>query len=431
MEFRSATEAALAALGHRGGGLAIGGVPARELVERFGSPLFVYDAAALRARIAAVRDAFGGRVGILLALKANPSLALARVARDAGAGAEVASAGEIRIAAAAGFDGALVQFSGPGKSDVDLDVALEAKARVNLESEREHARLSARARARGIVPEVAIRVNPNIAQGGSRLRMADASSRFGVDRERVPDLARAIVADGACRLVGLHQYGGSQSFDAETWVASAATLLAVARDVEQAAGVELHSLNLGGGFGWPVYDGDPVFDLTGAGRGVAELLDRTHHPFETHVELGRYLLAGGGVYLTRVVDAKQSGGRRQIVLDGGMHHFGAASGLGAVMRRAYSILHADRPDARESLEPVSLGGPLCTPADRIGKDLSLPHLEVGDVVAVLNAGAYGLTFSPTLFLGHPTPAEVLVDHGQPRVIRDRGSPEDALHHQRP
>jgi diaminopimelate decarboxylase len=143
------------------------------------------------------------------------------------------------------------------------------------------------------------------------------------------------------------------------------------------------------------------------------------------IELGRHLCAGCGVYLTRVVDAKDSGGRRQIVLDGGMHHCGAAAGLGAVVRRAYAIVRAAEPRGI-GREPVTLGGPLCTPADRFGKDLRMPPLAIGELVAVLNVGAYGLSFSPSAFLGHPSPAEVLVDGGSARLARQRGEPGDVL-----
>lgn len=429
----SARTVALRALGHTKGPLRIGGIPASDLLEQFGSPLYAYDAAVLVAQIEAVRGAFRGEASVAFALKANPSLALAAAARRAGAGAEVASAGEILLAQAAGFEGSAIQFAGPGKSDQDLQIALSSGARIHLESEREHDRLAVLARAAGVRPDVAVRVNLNASQTGARLRMADSSSRFGIDRARVPALCRRIIDEDACRLMGLHQYGGSQAFDAEAWVRSVAELLVVAEEAERATGHPLLSLNLGGGFGWPVYDRDPVFDLDAAGRGALELLEaagRLGGPREVHLELGRYLTAPAGVFLTTVVDAKDSGGRRHVVLDGGMHQFGAATGLGAVMRRAYAIVTVDDPTADDG-EPVSLGGPLCTPADRFGTGLSLPHLEPGDAVAVLHAGAYGLTFSPTRFLSHPAPAEVLIEDGSPRLVRHRGVPEDALRDQLP
>ncbi|MFO1051636.1 MAG: alanine racemase [Planctomycetota bacterium] len=421
----SARDAALGALRQGDGPLQIGGCTATDLAAHYGTPLFAYDGGAFARRIDAVRDAFGGRVEVLFALKANPSLALARRARAAGAGAEVASAGEILLAEAAGFRGTQIQMAGPGKSERDLQEALRVGLCVNLESPREHRRLADLARASGRRPRVQIRVNPNVAQGGARLRMADASSRFGTDRDEVVAFARAIVAENACDLIGLHTYGGSQAFDAQSWLTACDDLLHLASEVESTIAQPLRALDFGGGFGWPVYDGDPVFDLDAAGRGLCALLDR-HASRRAHaIELGRHLVAGCGVYLTRVVELKTSGGARHAILDGGMHHFGAAAGMGAVMRRAYAIVRADQPRA-QGKEAISLGGPLCTPADRFGKDLLLPALTAGDLLAILNAGAYGLSFSPTMFLGHPTPAEVVCEDGTSALARARGAPEDLL-----
>lgn len=398
------------------------------LAREFGTPLYAYDARAFRAQLARVRSAFAP-LDVLFALKANPSLALARIARAGGAGAEVASAGEILLAERAGFRDNAVQIAGPGKSDRDLREALRIGATINLESEGEHARLRAFAHALGARPRVQIRVNPNAAQDGARLRMADASSRFGVDRARVVALAEAIERDGACALVGLHTYGGSQAFDAAAWLSACDDLLATAHDVERALAHPLDALGFGGGFGWPVYDGDPRFDLDAAARGLRERLAAEATPRRGSIELGRWLVAGCGVYLTRVVDQKDSGGKRQAVLDGGMHHCGAAAGLGAIVRRAYAIVRADAPRAHGDT-PVTLGGPLCTPADRFGRDLPLPPLRPGDLIAVLNTGAYGLSFSPLAFLGHPSPAEVVCDDGDAQLARERGAPEDVLRGQR-
>ncbi len=405
---------------------AIGGRSARELVERFGSPLFVFDAAMFRARIAAMRAAFGEGVGIAFALKANPCIALVAMARAAGLGAEVASAGEILVAAAAGVPGEATFLSGPAKSDDDLRYALRAGARIHLESEREYDRVLALAPECRARPELVIRVQPVRPATGAGVSMAGATGRFGIDAARVPALARRVAGTPTSDLVGLHVHSGSQIFDAGAWLAVAAELIEVAGLVESVIERPLRSLDFGGGFGLPVHASDPELELGRFGRGMRDLLAASDRPDrEAWIEPGRWLVGPAGVYLTRVVDIKSSGDRRHAMLDGGMHHFGAAAGFGAPMRRAWSIVHAERPDG-EPRERVSLGGPLCTPADRFGRELSLPALEVGDLLALTNAGAYGLTYSPSAFLGRPTPAEVLVDGGEVRVVREPGRPEDAL-----
>jgi diaminopimelate decarboxylase len=308
-------------------------------------------------------------------------------------------------------------------------LAAEHGVRVHLESPGEYERLGALGLAQ--MPPVGIRVNPGKPQPGAKLRMADTSSRFGIDADDVPEFARRLARDGVT-IHGLHVYGGSQSFDAEAWVATAAELLELADVVEDATGKALPSLNFGGGFGWPTHEGDPPsFDLHVAGEGLQRVLDARGERATrrtSYVELGRYLCAGGGVYLTRVVDKKRSGEKTQVVLDGGMHQFGAAAGLGAVLRRCYAIVSADDVHAERS-ERASLGGTLCTPADRFATDVPLPPLEPGSLVAILNAGAYGLSFSPARFLGHPSPAEVVVVNGAPRLARRRGEPTDVLRDQ--
>jgi diaminopimelate decarboxylase len=416
----------LGLFGSKRGDLAVGGVPAADLAQQFGTPLFAYDAEIARRQLAAVRAAFGTRVEVLYALKANPCVRLARALRLAGAGAELASGGEVLLARAAGFDGAAMQFAGPGKSAADLAVALEAGVgTLNVESAAEYAAVRALAQEQRVRPGVALRVNLSQQATGARVRMSGGSKKFGIDESAVLPLAQAIVRDDVCELRGLHVYGGSQNFDAASWVASARGLTAVAQRVEQGIARPLAQLNFGGGFGIPTVDGDPSFDLVAAGRGAGDLVRGAREDQRFSIELGRYLVAECGVYLTRVLDVKESGGKRFAIVDGGMHHFGAAAGLGAVIKRAYPVVACAQPDARTTA-PWSLGGPLCTPADELGADVALPQLHAGDLIAVLLAGAYGFTFSPTLFLSHPTPAEVVVENGVAQLARARGSMADVL-----
>lgn len=425
----TARDAALRALHSAPGRLTVGGLAAEDLAEEFGTPLYVHSATALRERIASVRDAFGP-TRLLYALKANPLAALVRVAGQNGAGFEIASDGEIHIATtvrnALGSDSGIfpeIQFAGPGKSGHELQMAIEHEVVLNVESEQELSRLTRMAKATTAHPTIQLRVNPMRQTSGARLRMADASSRFGIDRDRIAGLVEQVRREDVLDLRGLHVYGGSQTFAAASWLESVADLCALAEEIETHTGQALGSLNFGGGFGWPVYDGDPDFDLATAKEGFKSA---TASSGRAHtIELGRYLCAGGGVYLTRVVDTKRSGGHRHAVLDGGLHQCAAASGFGASLRRAYAVVHA-HDTAPLHPQTISIGGPLCTPADRLGRDLRLAPLEVGDTVAILNVGAYGLTFSPTGFLGHAAPAEIVVEDGQAFVARARGRLEDAL-----
>lgn len=419
---------ALARLGRtEDGRLAVGGVAAADLVARFGSPLYAFDAGIVREQWSAVRRALGTRVSVLYCLKANPSLALARLLLQSGSGAEVASAGEIHLALAAGQDPRDLHFAGPGKSRTDLERAVAVGlGSVNLESAAEYEALAGLCRERGRRAGVALRVNPRQAVKGSRMSMGGGSRKFGVDADDVPDLARRIVQEDLLDLHGLHVYAGTQCFDAEAWLDNARALLETAREVEDAIHRPLAVINFGGGFGIPYYDSDPTFDLERAGRGVQELIAADARAERRYcVELGRYLVAPCGVYLARVLYLKESQGRWHAILDGGLHHHGAAAGVGAVIRRPFPIVHCDRLDAPHDVS-YTLGGPLCTPQDELAAQVNLPRLQPGDLLAFLSSGAYGLTFSSTLFLSHPTPAEVLVDGGTASLVREAGRPEDVL-----
>ena len=410
-----------------GSELHIGGVRALDLVTEFGSPLYAYDAAIMKHNYVAVRDALGPRTDILYALKANPNVAVAGVFSRQGSGAEVASAGEIHIALAAGFEGGKIQFAGPGKTAEEMQLGLEiGLGCFNVESEAEYRALAELSDSQGKKAGVAIRVNPSVGVSGSRMRMSGGGKKFGVDSEGVIPLADEILKEGAVELKGLHTYAGTQSFDAGAWVDNARALVDLANDVERETGRQMCSLNFGGGFGIPYYEGDPSFDLEEAGRGIRELINGDDRQDRRYfVELGRYLVATAGVYLTRVTYVKRSGGSQHVILDGGLHHHSAAAGVGSIMRRSFPVVNCSRIDA-DPHSSFSIGGPLCTPADEFASECALPPVESGDVLAVLASGAYGLTFSNVFFLSHPLPAEVLVDSGKAHLVASRGEDRDAL-----
>ena len=419
---------ALAALGCDGKQeLAVGGVPLRELLQRFGSPLYAFDGMALRARARAVFAALGPGISLLYSIKANPSVALARILRIEGCGAEIASLGELEVALAAGFPAEGLRFAGPGKTAAELAAALDRGVGVfHLESESEADDLAKLARARSRIATCAVRVNLTGKEHGGRLRMAGTGSRFGVDQERAFSLLQRIRDDRHLELRGLHAYSGTQCFDAAAFVEQSRALCELADGWEAQLGAPIHEVDLGGGFGEATYLGDPNFDLRAVADGVRRLVEQPSRSHRRHfIELGRHLTASCGVYAATVVRKKAGGGRTHLALDGGMHHCALAAGAGAVLKRPPLLVHAYALQ-EPSRESVAIGGPLCTPQDQFADAVSMPPFEPGDAVAVLAAGAYGLTCSPTGFLSHATPAEVLVENGEARVIRARGTDQDAL-----
>jgi diaminopimelate decarboxylase len=393
------------------GRLQLGGGTAEECVaEAGGTPLFVYDNDLVGRRIAHFRLAMPDSVALHYAVKANPYGPLLRFLSKHVDGFDIASAGELDRLDHADADVLPISFAGPGKRDFELERAIEARVTINLESEGEAERALAIAERLGIRPKLAVRVNPPFALKGAGMKMGGLASPFGVDAERVPALVRHLLHAGA-DWRGLHIYAGSQSLNAEAIADAQRRTVALAADISETAGRAPPEINLGGGFGIPYFAGDEPLDIDGIGAELAKTLRAAPDLLvETRfaIELGRWLVGEAGVYLTRVIDRKESGGRTFLITDGGLHHMLAASGnFGQLLRRNYPAAIANRFSA-EADEEVTVTGCLCTPLDLLADEVMLPRAEVGDLVAIFCAGAYGLTASPGDFLSQPDAREMLV-----------------------
>ncbi|MBX3561990.1 MAG: pyridoxal-dependent decarboxylase, exosortase A system-associated [Sphingomonas sp.] len=392
------------------GMLLIGGRRADALVAEAGdTPLFVYDLAMIDARIARFRAAFPG-IHLHYALKANPYPPLLRHMGDKVDGVDLASGGELAIAREAGIDTAATSFAGPGKRDADLEAAIGAGVTLNLESEGEADRALAIAGRLGIRPRLAVRVNPDFEIKGSGMRMGGGAKPFGVDAARVPALVQRIMAAEA-DWRGFHIFAGSQALSAEALIEAQRATLALAAELAKEAGAAPPLVNLGGGFGIPYFHGETALDAEAIGGELISVLRNRSQIIENTqfaIELGRWLVGESGVYLTRIVDRKQSHGKTFLVVDGGMHHQLAASGnFGQVVRRNYPVAIASRFGAAPE-EEASIVGCLCTPLDRLADDVMLPAARPGDLVAIFLAGAYGRTASPQAFLAQQAARETVV-----------------------
>ena len=392
--------------------LVIGGQTVSELIAQADdTPLFVYDFGMIRRRIAALRAALPPEVMLHYAVKANPFPPLVHAIIPLVDGIDLASAGEMALALEQGADAAQVSFAGPGKRDRELMAAIKAGVTLNVESEGEAHRALSIAETLAIRPRLAVRVNPDFDLRGSGMKMGGGAKPFGVDADRVPALVETIINGGAAWR-GFHIYAGSQALDAEAVVDAQRQTVALTARLAEAIGHAPPHINLGGGFGIPYFANEQPLDLSRVGQGLRDILaERPAILNDTQfcIELGRYLVGEAGVYLTRVLDRKTSHGEVFIVTDGGLHHQLAASGnFGTVVRRNYPIAVANRFTSAAD-EQVNVVGCLCTPLDRLADQVMLPRAEVGDVIAIFMAGAYGASASPTAFLGHPSPLEMLVN----------------------
>lgn len=395
----------------RDGELQVGGRPLSQLVAQVGhTPFYAYDRARIAQRVAQVRRALPPEVDLHYAVKANPMPALLAFLSPLVDGLDVASAGEMERALAAGMAPAAVSFAGPGKRASELEAAAAAGVLVNLESFRELPLLAAASARLGRPARVAVRVNPDFELRGAGMRMGGGAKPFGVDAEQVPALLKAIAAIGL-QFEGFHLYAGSQMLKgdllAQATLATGELLLRLSAD----APAPVRHLNLGGGWGIPYFANEQPLDLAPVSAALAKVQAQVTQALpgaRLQLELGRYLVGEAGLYVAQVLDRKVSRGQVFLVTDGGMHHHLAASGnFGQVIRRNYPVAIGNRmQDAGH--EVVSIVGPLCTPLDLLAEQVRLPVAQPGDWVVVFQSGAYGASASPQAFLGHPPCSEVLV-----------------------
>ena len=412
--------------------LRVGGVSVREIAAEFGTPLFVYDASVLDRKWTELRETLPPEFSICYSVKANPNRTILRRFLDKGAGLEVASAGELQQALAAGCPADRILFAGPGKTEAELEAALRAGVgEIHVESSVEARRLTQIARRMGVRARAGLRVNPGAEVQGGAMRMGGKPAPFGVDEENLDEVIDSLLADPAVEFRGLHIFSGTQILDATVLVNQYRRGIEIARRLSARLGRPLATLDFGGGLGVPYFSTESPLDT----HKLRELLqglmveiegDRSLAGTRFLVEPGRFLVAEAGVYIARINDIKVSRGKTFYILDGGMNHHLAASGnLGQVIKRNFPLAVVNRL-GEAPVQNVDVVGPLCTPLDTLARDAALARAEVGDLVGIFQSGAYGFSASPLGFLSHPTPAEVLAVDGASTLIRPRLRWEDVL-----
>jgi diaminopimelate decarboxylase len=391
--------------------LCLGGRKLSQIAAQVGrTPFYAYDRQVMTRKIEQLRAALPSAVHLHFAMKANPMPAVVRHVAALTDGLDVASAGEMQVALDVGVDPATISMAGPGKSAPELARAAAAGITVNVESPRELRVLSAIATQTGTRPKVAIRVNPDFELKTSGMKMSGGPKQFGIDAEAVPQVLRDL-ASMPLEFRGFHIFSGSQNLRAAAIVEAQQKSVALAIELAQHAPGPVLSLNIGGGFGIPYTPGEQLLDIAPIAVNLAELLPQVarHLPqAKLMLELGRYLVGEAGVYVCRIIDRKISRGQVFLITDGGLHHHLAASGnFGQVIRKNYPVIIGNKVHGAER-ENASVVGPLCTPLDLLADRMELAKADEGDLVVVLQSGAYGLTASPLGFLSHPAPGEILV-----------------------
>ncbi len=384
-----------------------------------GTPVYVYSANAVRDAYRALeRGLTDTPHAIHYALKANSTLAIARLLRTLGSGADANSGGEIEVALRAGFIPPQVVFTGVGKTRDELERAVTLGVKtINVESAGEIERIDAVARAVGARAPIAIRVNPDIdAQSHPHISTGRRIDKFGIPLACAVEVCRAAARRAAVAIVGVHVHIGSQLSSLDPIGRAVAAAVDLAREL-RSAGLDIEHVDVGGGLGIPYTSARvPTIDEYTAlvaslvrGSGLTLLL-----------EPGRVLLGPAGVLVARIVDVKpRPGGGLFVVLDAGMTEL-----VRPALYGAYHHIEAVASDGR-AMKECEIVGPLCESSDTFGTGRVLPDPRVDDLVAIRDAGAYGLAMAST-YNRRAMPPEALVDGGAWRLIRRRQTIDEML-----
>lgn len=411
----------------------LGGLSPDQLAERFGTPFYVYDLDVIERQGVALRAVLPPVADVAYAVKANPALAVVAHLGRLGFGADVASGGELELASRAGIAPDRVVMTGPGKRDEELRAAVELGIRaITVESPGELVRLEAIAAEAGRRQPVMLRAAVSDDARLERVRLVgdDGAGKFGMDAVDLVEAARMAGGSAHLDFVGLHAFGASNVLDAGALLNHVAATIRTARRLALAAGTGLRLIDVGGGLGIPYEAHEASLDLRRLGAGLDELTsgwsdDPLLAEARLLIEPGRFLVGSAGAYVARVVDCKTVGGSAVVILDGGVHHLLRPALVGQEHRVRPLGGRADAPPTTR-LQPVTVAGPLCSGLDVFSQAAVMSPPKVGELVAILDVGAYGFTESMPLFLSHPVPAEVAIRAGLAALIRPRVEPSSWL-----
>jgi diaminopimelate decarboxylase len=381
------------------------------LVEEYGTPLYLYDGRIALNKLRQVQKAFPD-FDILYSLKANPNPELSRIMADTGIGADVASLHELAVALNSGFAPHSITFGGPGKTYSELKEIVPKNVRIiDIESEGELRLLEELARNNNIEISITLRVNTVNRPSEAGEFMAGIPSQFGIDEEKIFGLPSRFEPK-YLRYQGIHVHVASQVLDENALFRHYHKTTVLAQELAVRLKFDLNEINFGGGLGVPYNARESPLDLLSLGQNTQQMLTNAfpasvHRP-RFQLELGRYLLAECGVFLTRIIDIKNSRGVNFVITDTGINGFSRPAMPWAQQHPCTIISKGNEP----STGLFRVVGRSNLPSDVLCKDVNLPNPEPGDILAIFNAGAYGLTMSLVMWSSNAVPREVIFFDGQ-------------------
>jgi len=401
----------------------------KSAVKKHGTPSYVYDGEELRNCYYSLRNALPECVSVFYALKVNPNVSLVNLLVEEGACTEVCSIGELEIALKAGSKPENIILLGPSKKRYEHKKALELGIyALVVESEEELVRVSDLAQELDVTAQVAIRINPNFSAKGSPWKMGGRPTHFGIEEDTAIERFGVYTQYPNINIKGIHVYNGTKILDAQSVYDNCKYILNLYEIIEQKYQLNFSMVDVGGGMGIPYFSNEKELDI----QLFKELLTPLFNDFHSRhrstriiMESGRFIMGKAGQLIVQVNNIKSNHGKTFAVTDGGTNCHLAAIGTGSVIKKNFPLENISA-DSSAEIKEYNVSGPLCSPDDLLGRNVSLKEIKTGDFISVKMSGAYGPTASPVLFHSHGFPAELLVENDQVYLIRERDTVEDIL-----
>lgn len=377
------------------------------------TPSYIYSTKVIERQYKTLRENLPDKIRIFYAQKSNPNKQVLQTIKGLGAGCDTASLGEMAMAMDAGFSNNDIMLTGPAKSKRELQFALQRKIfSVNVESIQELELLNSMAEFNDTTQDILVRINPPFEAGETNTIIGGMGvSKFGIDVDYVPEFIEKALGMDHIKLKGIHIFNSSQILDWEKIYNNTVDVIETAKEISSNFDIPLKRLDMGGGFGIPYDREEKELDIAKLGKAIKELLDAPEYTdflsdAEMMYEPGRYLSGMSGIYVTKVLYTKVSNGRKIALIDGGIHHLIRP----ILIRHPHPIINLSAIyNGRDDMDEYMVAGPLCTSLDRFDNSAMLNDVRPGDVLAVLNAGAYGYTESMPLFLSHKPAQELFLN----------------------
>ncbi len=385
----------------------------KKIVSEYTSPVFLYSKNVIKDQYSLLSDCLPRNYKIFFAQKSNPHPEILKLLNSLGAGCDTASKGEINAALQAGFPKNKIMMTGPGKTQEELELSVEKELlSVNVESLQEAELLNKICNEKNKIQNILIRINPGFEAGESnRIIGGMGISKFGIDIDQLPIVIEKIKALSNLNIKGIHIFNSSQILDWKKIFESTKNVIRTAIEIQKKYNIKIESIDLGGGFGIPYSNEEDLLDASQLGKALKDLVKSSeYNQFLADVKLvyepGRFLTGQSGIYITKVLYTKNSGGKNIAIIDGGIHHLVRP----ALIDQDHKIINLTGLfQNRSTSDSYLVAGPLCTSLDQFTSDMQMSEVHPGDLLAVLNAGAYGYTESMPLFLSHAPAREIFID----------------------